>query len=217
MHLQQISVNGEDFIGLLGFATDRYAILSKNFPKVEALGVPELRTRIYGSSLVGMFCCGNSNGLLLPYFVSKSRIKELKKFLSDLDVEVGILPDRHTAIGNLIACNDKGAVISPKISDYRMVEDILGFTAKVADIAGHEEVGSCCLATNRGFIVHPDAEDDLRFLKRIFKVEGKTGSVNFGFPFVKTGIIANSNGYLAGSGSTGIELGGVDEALGFLD
>jgi len=217
MHLEQISVNGENFIGLLGFATDRYAILSKSFPKVEALGVPELRTKIYGTNLVGMFCCGNSNGILLPYFVSKSKIKELRKFLSKFDVEIGILPDKHTAIGNLIACNDKGAIVSPKISDYRMVEDVLGIKAKVTEIAGHEEVGSCCLATNKGFLVHPDAEEDLKLLKRVFKVEGKAGSINFGFPFVKAGIIANSNGYLAGSGTTGIELGQVDEALGFLD
>ena len=40
---------------------------------------------------------------------------------------------------------------------------------------------------------------------------------NFGFPFVKSGLIANSNGYLAGSRTTGIELGRIDEALGFLD
>ena len=39
---------------------------------------------------------------------------------------------------------------------------------------------------------------------------------NFGFPFVKSGLIANSNGYLAGSRTTGIELGRIDEALGFL-
>ena len=217
MHLQQVSVSGEDFVGLLGFATDKYAILAEKFPGIEALGVPELRTRIYGTNLVGMFCCGNSNGIILPYFISKSKMKELKKFFSKLDVEIGIFPGKHTALGNLVACNDKGAVISPKLSDPSLVEDVLGVKATVMEIAGHEEVGSCCLATNRGFIAHPDAEEDMRLLKRILKVEGKTGSVNFGFPFVKAGLVANSNGYLAGLGTTGIELGRVDEAFGFLD
>ena len=144
-------------------------------------------------------------------------MKELKKFFSKIDVEIGIFPGKHTALGNLVACNDKGAVISPKISDPALVEDVLGVKVKVMEIAGHEEVGSCCIATNKGFIAHPEAEDELRLLKRILKVEGKTGSVNFGFPFVKSGLVANSNGYLAGLGTTGIELGRVDEALGFLE
>ncbi|MBU4201791.1 MAG: translation initiation factor IF-6 [Candidatus Altiarchaeales archaeon] len=217
MHLQQVSVSGEDFVGLLGFATDKYAILAEKFPGIEALGVPELRTRIYGTNLIGMFCCGNSNGILLPYFVLKSKIKELEKFFSKIDVKIGILPGKHTALGNLVACNDSGAVISPKISDPNLIEDVLGVKATVMEIAGHEEVGSCCIATNKGFLVHPDAEDDLKFLKRIFKVEGMAGSVNFGFPFVKAGLVANSNGYLTGLGTTGIELGRVDEAFGFLD
>jgi len=217
MHLQQVSVNGEDFVGLLGFATDKYSILAEKFPEVKALGVPELRTRIYGTNLIGMFCCGNSNGIILPYFVSKSKMKELKKFFSKIDVEIGIFPGKHTALGNLVACNDNGAIISPKISDPNLIEDVLGVKVKVMEIAGHEEVGSCCIATNKGFIAHPEAEDDLRLLKRILKVEGKTGSVNFGFPFVKSGLVANSNGYLAGSGTTGIELGRVDEAFGFLE
>ncbi len=217
MHVQQVSVNGEDFIGLLGFATDRYSVLAEKFPMTAPLGVPELRTRIYGTNLIGMFCCGNSNGILLPYFVSESKIAEMGKFFSERDVEIGILPGRYTALGNLIACNDNGAVISPKISDVEIVEDVLGVKARVMEIAGHEEVGSCCLATNNGFIAHPGAEDDMRVLKKVFGVEGKTGSVNFGFPFVKTGLIANTNGYLAGSGTTGIELGRVDEALGFLE
>ena len=216
MHVQQVSVQGEDFIGLLGTATDAYAVLSSNFPETEALGVPIVKTRLYGTNLIGLFCVGNSNGLLLPYFISDDEIEELKKSLGE-EIEIGRLMDKCTAIGNLIACNDHAAIVSPLISETRTIKKVLGVKVVQRRISGHDEVGACCVATNRGFLVHPDAEDELKKISKIFKVNGLVGSVNFGFPFVKSGLIANSNGYLAGSRTTGIELGRIDEALGFLD
>ncbi len=216
MHVQQLSVQGEDFIGLLGIATDGYAIISSNFPKIEALDVPIIKTRLYGTNLIGLFCAGNSNGLLLPYFISDDEIEKLKKSLGE-DITIGRLMDRCTAIGNLIACNDHTAIVSPMISETKTIKKVLGVKVVQRGISGHDEVGACCVATNKGFLVHPDAENESKRLSKIFKVNGLVGSVNFGFPFVKSGLIANSNGYLAGSRTTGIELGRIDEALGFLD
>jgi len=217
MHLQQVRINGEDFVGLLGFATDRYAILSKNFRNINVLDVPVLKTRIYGTNLVGIFCVGNSNGLLLPYFISDDEIKEIRKFLNEsgVDVNIGRLFDRYTAIGNMMACNDKATIVSPDISDTRVIQDVLDVEVVSGNIANHHEVGACCIATNRGFVVHPDAKDELKRISEIFGVKGDASSVNFGFPFVRSGIIANSNGYVTGLRTSGIELGRIDEALGF--
>jgi len=216
MHVQQLSVRGEDFIGLLGIATDKYAIVSSNFPKIEALDVPIIKTRLYGTNLIGLFCVGNSNGLLLPYFISDDEIEKLKKSIGE-DINIGRLMDKCTAIGNLVACNDHTAIVSPMISETKTIKKVLGVRVVKKAISGHDEVGACCVATNKGFLVHPDSEDELNKLSKIFKVNGLVGSVNFGFPFVKSGLIANSNGYIAGSRTTGIELGRIDEALGFLD
>ena len=44
-----------------------------------------------------------------------------------------------------------------------------------------------------------------------------SGSVNMGNPYVKAGIITNSNGFLIGNQSSGFEQSFVDEALGFLE
>lgn len=218
MHLQQVSINGEDFVGLLGFATDRYAVLSENFRKTDVLDVPVLKTRIYGTNLVGMLCSGNSNGLLVPYFVSDEDIGKIKKFLNEsgLDINIGRLFDRYTAIGNMIACNDKAAIVSHDISDVNAIRDVLDIEITRDYIANHREVGACCIATNKGFLVHPDAKDEIDKISDILGVKGDTGSVNFGFPFVKSGIIANSHGYITGFRTTGIELGRIDDALGFL-
>ncbi len=218
MHLQQVSVNGEDFVGLLGLATDRYAILSRNFREIDALNVPLLKTMIYGTNLVGLFCAGNSNGLLVPYCVSDEEIDKIRRFLieSGADINIGRLFDKYTAIGNMITCNDKSAIVSHDISDTKVVKDILGVEIVRDYIANHREVGACCIATNKGFVVHPDAKDEIDKISDIFGVKGDVGSVNFGFPFVKSGIIANSHGYITGFRTTGIELGRIDEALGFL-
>lgn len=217
MHWQQIGIKGDEFIGLFGLVTDKYALLSKNFPQVkEILKVEEVRTSVYGTGLWGLFSSGNSQGLLLPYFL-KGKEKELKKLLP-LEVRVGIVPGKFTAIGNLVVSNDKGGIISPKLSrQKKIIEDVLGVEIIEREIGEHEEVGSCCVATNKGFLVHPDAELELEELEKFFQVPGNVGSVNFGFPYPKAGLLANSYGYLTGRKTSGIELGRIDEALGFLD
>ena len=92
---------------------------------------------------------------------------------------------------------------------------MLGVDAKSCAIGGHSEVGAHCLATNKGFICHPDADHDMKMLTKVLEVEGQKGTVNCGIPFVKSGIIANSNGYVTGNQTTGIELSQIDDALGF--
>jgi len=134
------------------------------------------------------------------------------------EVRVGIVPGKFTAIGNLVVSNDKGGIISPKLSrQKKVIEDVLGVEIVKRKIGGHEEVGSCCVATNKGFLVHPDAEAELKELEGFFQVSGNVGSVNFGFPYPKAGLVANSYGYLTGRNTSGIELGRIDESLGFLD
>lgn len=219
MHVQQVRVQGEDFVGLFGMSSDKYALLSSSFPKVRALKVPDIRLMVSGSNLVGLFCTGNSNGLLLPYFVADEELISIKKRLRDLGVEINIgkVMDKSTALGNLIAANDKTALVSPMISDVKAIKNILDVEVVQRDIAGHDEVGACCVLTNRGFIVHPDAEEEISELKNLFRVNGMPGSVNFGFPFIRSGLIANSYGYVTGLKTTGIELGRIDDALDLMD
>jgi translation initiation factor 6 len=216
MYVTQTSIHGEDFIGLLGFASDRYAVLALSFRDYEALGVPMLKTKVYGTNLVGMFCAGNSNGILVPYFISDAELDRLRRFVGDLGVEVGRVGGEYTALGNMIACNDRGAFTSNAIRDYRTVEDILDVEVVSGDIAGHREVGAYIMVTNKGFLMHPEAEKQLPELMDIFKVGGMAGTVNCGVPFVKSGLIANSNGYITGNQTTGIELQRIDDALGFI-
>jgi translation initiation factor 6 len=215
MHAEQVTVNGEDFIGLLGFATDRYAILSPQFERDAVLDVPTMVEKVYSTNLVGLFCAGNSNGLLLPYFVSDNELDTISRFAKSHGVKVGRIEERYTALGNMMAVNDKGAYVSEVIRDYKMIEDILGVEVSLGSVGGHVEVGAYVLATNRGFLAHPDAQRQLGDIGSVLKVGGMVGTVNCGIPFVKSGLIANSNGYLAGGKTTPIEMQRIEDALGF--
>ncbi|MBM3309083.1 MAG: translation initiation factor IF-6, partial [Candidatus Altiarchaeales archaeon] len=195
--------------------SDKYAVLSDNFPKNDVLNVPVLNTKVYGTNLVGLLCQGNSNGILLPYFIPDYDYDKIKKFASSLGVNVGKVYDRHTALGNMVACNDKGAIVSPLVED-KVVEDILDVEVVKMKVASSNEVGACILATNKGFMAHHDAEHQLEEIASILKVKGLTGTVSYGFPFVKSSIIANSNGYLVGDRTSGVELGRIEDALGFV-
>jgi len=74
MHVSTVSVRGEDFVGLYGVASDKYQIVSPELKGTQVLDVPILKTKLYGTHLVGLFAAGNSNGLLVPYFVSDSEM-----------------------------------------------------------------------------------------------------------------------------------------------
>lgn len=217
MQADQVTVNGENFIGLLGMATDRYAVISPEFQYESILDVPTLKTRIYGTTLAGMFCAGNSNGIIVPYFVADNELEKLKAFLGKVGAKVLRVDDRYTAIGNMIACNDRRAYVSSSLTrDYREIEDVLGVEVVTGDVSGHTEVGAYLLATNKGFIAHPDAEHQLSKFADIFKVNGMVGTVNCGVPYVKSGLIVNCNGYLAGARTTPIEMQRIEDALGFM-
>jgi len=127
MFYKQTSVNGEDFIGLLGLATDKYALISTGFKETQILEVPTIKTNIYGTNLIGMFCAGNSNGLLMPYFTAKEETTSIKKQLKEhsIDIEIQKVDDTYTALGNLVCTNDKAAIISNEFSHHKIFEDTL--------------------------------------------------------------------------------------------
>ncbi|MFN3527571.1 MAG: hypothetical protein ACK4YO_00515, partial [Candidatus Altarchaeaceae archaeon] len=189
-----ISVEGDPFIGLYGILTDKYAILSENFSDIK-LNVPILKTKIYDMNFIEIFCVGNSKGLIVSDFITKDERKKIENFCNENGINFGIIENKYNAIGNLISCNDKGCVISEKISEENIgkISEILDIECKKVKIKDHDEIGSMLVVTNNGFLAHPDAENYIDELKEIFKVDGNVGTVNMGFPYVKLGILANSS------------------------
>ncbi len=220
MAIYQTDFLGEGYLGLFGFATDEYCLISnrlnqRKLKEIEdTLGVETISTPIFNFSLSGIMSAGNSRGALLPYLIEDDELERIGK-----KVGVAIVPDKFTALGNLIVANDRGGMISDVFSQRAKVsiDEALGINTIQGQIAGSSEVGALCAATNKGFVVSPDVNDaELKQLEKVFGVPGGRASANMGSKVVGACLIANSNGFIAGQDTTPIELEYINEALGFL-
>ncbi|MEM4633614.1 MAG: translation initiation factor IF-6 [Candidatus Anstonellaceae archaeon] len=208
---------GNPYVGLFAKASDRLACTDvsaspKFISSMEALEVPIIKATFGGAGLVGIFLCMNSNGAVLPSFCSQEEISAFKS--QGLNVET--LSGEFSAVGNNLAANDKGAIANPEMPRQQIskISDCLGVEVVPLRVAGYLTVGSCVVATNRGFVAHNRAcEQELKELKEILRVEGQNCTLNTGVPFTSLCAVANSKAALAGESSTGFELGRVAEAL----
>jgi len=205
-------------VGLFMLATDRFVLVPDILEDEEieeiarVLKVDPIPTRIAGTSLIGVFAAGNSSGVVVPYIAREDEVKGLKEH----GIDVLMIKDVPTALGNLIAANDRGAVISKSIREenVKRIAEFLGVDAEWTNIAGTELVGASIVATNRGFLAHPNTtEEELRMLQRVFGVEGTTTTVNYGDPFVRTAVV-NSYGVIVGDDTSPVELMRIEDVLG---
>lgn len=183
----------------------------------EALGLKAIEATIGGSPLVGSLVAANKNGAVVADFATDDEMRVFEKAgLRVLRLE----QSRLNAAGNNVLCNDHGAIVHPDLpaKSAASVAEALGVEVERAAIAGLPTVGTAAAATNKGVLAHPLASDaELAFLKKALHAPARIGTVNHGHGLVGAGIAANQNGVAAGSRTTGIELGRIDEALGFLD
>lgn len=179
----------------------------------EALDVRAVETLVNGSTVVGALSRGNSNGFLFPY---GSATDEMQK---TTDVSVGVLPGRLNAVGNMVLANDSAALVHPELSDTALeaISRVLKVDVYRGTIAGIKNVGMSGVVTNKGLLVHPKVTASEReTLEEIFGLPVNIGTTNFGTQMLGSGLLANSKNFIAGSETTGPELGRIEEALGFL-
>ena len=125
--------------------------------------------------------------------------------------------DGIAALGNLIALNENGMLLSPSIEkrQQKEIERFFGIPAQSFTIAGSDLVGSGITCTKQGFIAHPKIlQKEFNALKKLFCVSGKATSVNYGDAFVGNSVLANAYGALVGTNTTPSELLRIDEGLG---
>lgn len=220
--LKRINLTGNPNLGIYISVNEDVAIVPFNFPIEmenivrEVLGVEVLKTSIAGTNLIGALITGNSNGFIVSPYVNDRELK----FLKDNGLNVGVIPGKYTAIGNILAVNDYGAVASSALEKdaVEAIEDILGVPVELATIADSNIIGSLSIVTNKGFLVHRDASpEEVDLMRDVLKVEGDIGTVCRGLPLVGACGIANSKGVMVGDKTTGPEMARIEEALGFLD
>lgn len=215
-HMRFADFCGDPNIGLFGIVTEKYAVLPEAGIDVSHLVKTVAYTTIAGTKLCGLFLAGNSHGLIVPETITEREMHALKAALKGINILK--LKSNYTAIGNLILCNDKGAVISPLLrGSAKEIAECLKVEVHVGNILELEIVGALGVATKKGFLLDMYAgEEEFAFIKKALKVSGDIGTVNFGSEFVKSGILANSKGVLIGNATTGPETARIDEALGFI-
>ncbi|RXA16798.1 translation initiation factor IF-6 [Methanosarcina sp. MSH10X1] len=180
----------------------------------DSLDVRVIETLVNGSVVIGALSRGNSNGFLFSHGTDTREMQALT------GVKAEILPGRLNAVGNIVLANDFAALVHPELSD-RAIETIAS-TLQVevyrGTIAGIKNVGMAGVVTDKGLLVHPKVTgSEKEILEKIFELPVYIGTTNFGTQMLGSGLLANSKNYLAGSDTTGPELGRIEEALGFIE
>jgi len=221
-HLARIDYEGDPNIGLYCVATEELVIApSKDIKGLELLSKNIVEAKVANTDLLGVFIAANSKGILLPNIMTASEKKKLADDIKRINPKIRIetINTKHTALGNLILSNDKKAIISPLLESHKdKIEKTLGVKAIISQIVNLNIVGAVCYATNKGFLLNMHAEkEDFEFVEATLEIDGDIGTVNFGSPFVHSGMIGNSRAVLVGKYTTGPEITRVDEALGFIE
>ncbi|RLG70245.1 MAG: translation initiation factor IF-6 [Candidatus Iainarchaeum archaeon] len=210
MRIDKGTLCSSPFIGVFSVVTEELALMPFSIlPKEERklsdfFGVEIIKTKLAESSLIGVMCAGIKKRFVVSELVLDSEIKKLE--------EIGVKVKRIagvTAIGNLIKVNENGGIASRVLNNKQImeIEKFLGIKLHVMQVASLDIVGSAVVASNRGFLVHPDVtKDEFKLLKEAFKVDGRPTTLNYGDKFVGNNAVANTNAILVGDKTTAFEL-----------
>ena len=170
------------------------------------LEVEPLYTAVANTRLMGALMSINNHGVLLPTTAYQDEYDFLKK---ETDLEVGVLDSKYTALGNVICTNDKGAIVSPWLSqsDVETIKQVLDVEVVQKRISGLNQVGALMVANNSGGVIHPEAdEEDMKMFANVLGIHLEHSTINGGVPFVESGILVNNKAVVVGSMTTGPEI-----------
>ncbi len=215
--LRRLEVDGNPYIGVFCAANEELLLLDRGVPKpavrniAEALGTRAIQTTIAHSAVIGSLVAMNSNGILTSPFIEENEIEALGE-------PVYPLPHRLSAVGNNVLCNDHGALVHPGYNDdaVAFIAEALGVPAARGTVAGVRTVGAVAVATNKGVLCHPHARPaEMELLKETLRVPVAITTANYGSALVGACMVANTKGAVVGSKTTPIELGRIEEGLGY--
>ncbi|MBN2599147.1 MAG: translation initiation factor IF-6 [Candidatus Thermoplasmatota archaeon] len=209
-------------VGIYCRTNDSVVFLQHSLPKKtkqvigKVLGVKIVELSIADSTIIGSLLTCNSQGAIVTAFTNKETVLTLEQH----GLRVFPIKDVINAAGNDILANDYGALVHPELKNttIKQISSILGVPVQRGTIASLGTVGMAAVVTNKGCLCHPKATDEeQQQLKKVFDVDVMIGTVNHGFPMIGSGLVANKQGAIIGNMTTGIEMGRIEEALGFLD
>jgi len=223
-HVVKTSIAGNPNVGMFAFITDSFALVGIGASDVDVetikriFKVPVHQLNICGTSLLGVFLGGNEKFLLVPHIAFEEEIKKLK-VVEQYGTKIVVVQTSFTALGNITILKDDVLLANSEIEDKTLnfiAKETGAKTIKRIEVADTDVIGSALIITKKGGLIHPDVSNEtIEELEKLLKVRLTLGTVNWGSPFVKSGILANSHGFIIGHMSSGPEVANTDEALGF--
>ncbi|MFO8109337.1 MAG: translation initiation factor IF-6 [Thermoplasmata archaeon] len=211
------SVESQPYIGIFSVTSEELTVVPRtdSAPFSKAMETSIVNTTIGGTRLIGALSVLNSKGMLVADIIDERELDPILEY-----VEVTSLPEKHNALGNNMLVNDNGALINPNLSkeSEEAVAQGLGVEVKRGTIAGLKMVGSLGVATNRGVLCHPHIKDhEIELMKDVFKVPVSKTTANHGSGWIGTCMVANTKGAVIGDVTTPIEMGRIEDGLGYLE
>ena len=219
MGLHLVDIYRSPNIGVFLKANDRALLVPKGLASTKSnrlsqdLDVTAIPASIGESRLLGPLIAMNGNGAIVSRLAEQGEMAEIK---SGAGINVARLESKLTSAGNLIAANDKFALVSPVLEPkaVQQVRDVMGTEVERMAIGEFYQVGALVVATNNGAAVFPGLpEDEVSRIAELFGVDAYPTSVNRGVPFVASGLVANTKNAIVGTQTTGPELVFITRAL----
>jgi translation initiation factor 6 len=214
-------------IGVFSVLTNKYCLVaqgtSANFYSVFDAElsdhIPVVYASVAGCRIIGSLVAGNKNGLLLPSTTTDQELLHIRNSLPD-EVIVQRVEERLSALGNCIACNDHVALVHKEFdkNTEEIIQDVLGVEVFRTTIANNPLVGSYCVLTNQGGMVHaktPIKEQDK--LSSMLQVPIVAGTINRGSEVIGGGLVVNDWSAFCGINTTATEISVVESIFNLRD
>jgi translation initiation factor 6 len=212
MGLHLVEVYRSPNVGIFLRANDKFLLAPKGIASTksqmlaEDLKVTPCFVSVEGTRLLGPLVVMNNKGIIASRMIEDYEVKEIS---TKTGIPVARFDSKLTAIGNLVAANDRGAVVSPVLDPKAVsqVRDVLDVEVHRLTIDDYVQVGALIVATNSGAAVYPKlTEQEVQDVGEVFGVEAYPASINGGIPFLTSGLVANSKNAVVGNLTTGPEL-----------
>ncbi len=217
MEIEKATLIGSPYVGIFSVLTDKLCLLpvTETKEKVKFISdffdIEVFQANIANSALLGIFAAGNTKGFIVSNIIEEH---EMEIFESS-GIKVMKIPE-IIAVGNLSEFTDSKGLCSKNFSEEtkKEISKFLGIDVQYAEVAESELIGSGLVATNRGFIINPNAsKEEFDKIQKELGVHGTAGTANYGDVFVGNSIIANKNCAIVGLQTSGHELIKIDEGL----
>ncbi len=218
MKLIKSTILKSPYLGVYSFLNDDFCILpSTILQKEEAIfkkniNAKIIKTTINDSSLIGIYLTGVKNKLI----VNEDSItpKELN-ILEKEGVKIEFVND-YNALGNIFAINKNIGVSSSfvKAETISKVNKFLKIDVIPKKIGTLDLPGANVYVNDYFFIANPRIkENEFKFLKDNFKVDGTSTTLNYGDSFIGKDVISNKDVLFVGNNTSNIELMKIDDMI----